>query len=47
MVVRQQLAWWEDGEGLGEEVPSALSLDGMSSQVEARPQTPGSQSRLL
>lgn len=47
VVVRQQLAWWEDGEGLGEEVPSTLSLDGTSSQVEARPQTPGSQSRSL
>ena len=30
VVVRQQLVWREDGEGLGEEVPSVLSLDGMS-----------------
>ena len=44
MVVREQLAWWEDGEGLGEEVLSTLSLDGTRSQVEARPQSPGSQS---
>ena len=30
VVVRQQFAWREDGEGLGEEVPSTLSLDGTS-----------------
>ena len=44
---REQLAWWEDGEGLREEVPSTLSLDTKSSQVEMKPQAPCSQSRRL
>ena len=47
VVVRGQLAWWEGGEGLGEEVLSTLSLDGTRSQVEVRPQSPGSQSGRL